>query len=222
MPMNLLSAFTVVLASLMPSLSRAAPGPIATAKFDFQGDYTWSSFPAVPSEKTGWPEGVTNRSYPWMHVKTPQTRRICVWRDIGKSRFGSDPSIQPDSILLSCTFGPKTSIEAPETLEGMLRDYLNVQIVWIWRDARYVLSRVNVDLSVNGVWYISHNAERDIPQIKLETDTVEFPSSHNNPIPFALQVALSARLNSGEPQESPVLHFAFTGTAEPIPDWVNY
>src|SRR5690242_3562458 len=76
----------------------ASPAPIATVKFDVKGKHEWYSFPPIPKETVDWPERNANKTFPWINVKTPTTRHLCVWRDIGRTESSRDPKVKPDVV----------------------------------------------------------------------------------------------------------------------------
>lgn len=198
-----------------------APPPIATVTFDFAGEHRWYSFPPIERAKLDWPERLANRTYPWINVKTPRTRYLCVWRDIGKTQFSRDPKVRPDSVFLTCSFGPNDTLPVAETLTD-LKERVTIRFGWSLEQNSYKLSRLEVEVVTKDGRYRSQNLQADILQVSFQKEEVQFPATHSDPMRFDLRIALPKRTNSLQQQTTPVVDFAFVGTAEPRPRWLNY
>lgn len=198
---------------------------VAQAKHDFNGNFELFSYQASPAEELGQAELIAKKQYGKLQseVKSPSTMFMCLWRNTGYNRLDGD---RPAEIFLTCLFAP-TPVKASRSLVENAKIYntidrANLKAMWKLKGQNYHLSRFELEILANGQRYHSQNLETDIAQIQVIEAEMAFPKSRGDPFQFNLQTKLPYRLNSGDAQRDPIVSIFLSGTAEPIPDWVNY
>jgi hypothetical protein len=179
----------------------------------------------VPADAEGQAETIAKHQYGELlsNIKSPLTMFTCVWRDINDQK--SDRA-KPSKIFLSCNSAtsyietPKSLIEAAELFNKTNRSTLRAE--WQLESGSYRISRFEIEILANGKMYRSQNLATDMSQIRVAQSKMVFPQNARDSFAFDLQSKLPFRQNSAEKQGDPIVSISVSGTAEPIPIWMNY
>ena len=198
---------------------------IARISHDFSGSHELFSYRAKPSDGTADAEAISKKLYGRLaaNLKSPSTMFMCTWRHPGGRRSSGN---RPSEIFLACSFGPKP-IKSPKSLVKAANlyntiDRANLKANWQLENGHYLLSRFEVEIQANGKSYRSQNLAADMEQVHVIQDDMKFPENDESAFQFNLQSKLSRRQNSGNAQSEPIVDISISGTAEPIPNWLNY
>ena len=225
-PKTVKAVITPVIATIvLTGCGQAKPPIVAKMSHNFNGNFELYSFQAKPSEEIGQAEAIAKKQYGNIlsDVKSPLTRFMCLWRN---TKSGAPDGDVPEHIFLTCSFSsefvasPKSLVEMAELYNRFDRG--NLKAKWELKNENYRLTRFEVELSAAGKSYRSQNLAKDMSQVKVDQSELNFPKDANQPFSFVLNSELPFRHNSGEKQNNPIVSMSFSGTAEPVPDWVNY
>ena len=198
---------------------------VAQAKHDFNGNFDLFSYKAKPSEDLGQAESIAKNQYGDIlsKIRSPSTMFMCVWRDTSHTKLDSD---RPLEIFLSCSFAPTPVKHSGSLLENAhifnTIDRANLKAMWKREAGNYHLARFELEILADGQSFRSQNSGADITQIQVIETEMAFPQNISEPFRFNLKSNLPFRKKSGSLQRDPTVSISLFGTAEPIPDWINY
>lgn len=198
---------------------------VAKIKHDFNSSYELTSYKAEPKSKVGQAEKLAQNQYGSLlsNIKSPQTIFMCLWRNTDVSEPRSN---RPNVIFLSCNFAASpvensgSLVEMAELYNTIDRALLTAQ--WELKSDNYVLSRFELEIQADGKSYRSQNFRDNMREITVVQADMAFPKNANDSFHFRLTSKLPFRQNNSDKQGAPIVSISASGTAEPIPNWVNY
>lgn len=224
-PIRLQSSAIVICLLVFSACGREDDDIVARINHNFSGNHELYSYRAMPLKELGQGEAVAKKMYGEIlsKVKSPSKMFLCVWRDVGRKKL---PGHRPTRIFLSCSFGPEP-IKKPTSLVEIAKIYnaidrASLKATWKLENENYVISRFEVEIIANKQSYRSQNLADDMEDIQVTEKDIEFPKDEESAFQFNLQSQLPQRRNSGDEQKSPIVSIVFSGSAEPMPRWLNY
>lgn len=197
---------------------------VAQARHDFGEGAKLISFQAEPLEAFAQAEQLAQGTFGDFvaEIRTPATPFICTWRDL--DHFNA--TVRPLEPFLVCSFSPEfiatrgSLLEMAQVYNTVDRAHLRAS--WRLEGDDYTLQRFAVELLSGGQTFRSINIEDEIHDVQIFADELEFPESSEDMLRFTLRSQVPGRYNSSDEPGEPLVTVMFSGTAEPIPNWVNY
>lgn len=199
---------------------------IASFEHDLGERDALHSYLPKPSEMTRQADLISERMYGFK-TKSPRTPYICVWRDTGRPG-AKDDDLPPKEVFLTCVFGASPWTPPPSLLEESAqrhrRDEAVLTIQWDRDGDSYRMSRFDVEIRdpEARVQFRSRNFGTDLAAIGIRRAEIDFPKSRSGRVKFEVSALVPQRQNQGQPLGKDKVTLTASGTAVPIPTWLNY
>jgi len=205
-----------------------APDEVATFQHDFGTGGTLRAY-AAAADGQRQADQVATRAY-GTQTQSPRTPYLCVWRDTGPGRFRAAGGA-PTELFLTCVFGSDAWTPPPNLLQEAearaRRDEAVLRAQWRRNGSSWPLTRLEVEIHRGtnpdpDARFRSVHFEDELAAVTLRESEIAFPASAKDPVRFRIVASLPRRRNRGEPVSAPAVALTIAGTAQPMPDWMNY
>lgn len=159
-------------------------------------------------------------------VRSPATPYISIWRSEFSPRMDADNA--PKKVYLNAIFGtdpwhpPVSLVEHAELRQR--RDELSFSAVWDVEGSDPVLERFAIEIRSDAghTHFRSMHADENARKLDIVWGSLHLPAHGADHLSYNARVVMPERYNFREELRSRRVEVTLTGSAGPIPDWVNY
>lgn len=201
------------------------PVCIASCTHDLGGTERLFAYTPVPDERIHQGEALAIQTF-GIPVRSPVTPYVSIWRSENSLRM--DASTPPEQVFLTAIFGsepwrpPTGLVEQAE--QRQRRSELVLGALWNLVSGEPVLERFSVEIRASGghVTFRSMHGKGDLSDLDIAWGVLHLPANGAESLAFNARVVMPERYNVGEALRGRRVEVTLTGSAVPIPDWVNY
>lgn len=198
---------------------------IASCTHDLKGGMRLFSYAPSADTRIHQGEALAIKTF-GIPVRSPITPYISVWRSECSPRM--DEHTAPKKIQLNAIFGtdpwhpPVSLVEHAELRQR--RNELAFTAIWDVSDGHPVLERFAVEIRADGghTHFRSMHSDDNARNLDIAWGSLHLPSHGRDAISYNLRAVMPERYNLNEDIRSHRVEVTLTGSAGPIPDWVNY
>lgn len=198
---------------------------IASCTHNLAGETRLYSYAPTADTRIHQGEALANNTF-GIAVQSPLTPYFSVWR----SEFppGMDARTAPKKVYLNAIFGtdpwhpPVSLVEHAEIRQR--RDEVIFAAVWDVYGVEPVLERFAVEIRAEGghTHFRSMHDNENARMLDIAWGSLHLPAHGTDAVSFNLRAVMPERYNFREDLRSRRVEVVLTGSAGPIPGWVNY
>lgn len=218
-------SFMIAWLAYNPSWSQESERALSQLQHNFNGQYQLYSYPARPSSEVHQPDVLAQKTYGVLQSKvmSPTTMFICLWRDLDLQNDVDNP---PSEIFIACTYAPRY-VENPKSFVQQAElfstiDNANLKATWKRDGEDYRLIRFDVDINAGGDGFHYRSSEADLMTFEFPDGGMKFPDRKNDDFEFSVHGRLPCLQWGCNTRSDGFVSVSASGTAEPMPDWINY
>lgn len=198
---------------------------IASCEHDFEGGARLYAYRPVASDTVRGGEALAIRTF-GIPVLSPETPYIAVWRSENSLTMNAESS--PKNVFLTCAFGAEAWSPPTDLVQHAEQRNRRAEVVirlnWECNGATPELDRFEAEIRAQGGEHSfrSINFGDNARALDIQWGALQLPGNGAQDIAFNCRVLLPERFNRGEPRGDRNVELTLTGSAVPIPRWVNY
>ncbi|WP_369025260.1 hypothetical protein [Qipengyuania sp. RANM35] len=198
---------------------------IASCTHDLGGETRLFSYAPVADTRIHQGEAMAIKAF-GIPVRSPLTPYISVWHSEFSPRM--DAHTPPKKVYLNAIFGddpwhpPASLVEHAELRQR--RDELIFAAVWAVDGADPVLERFAVEIRADGghTHFRSMHDDENARMLDIAWGSLHLPAHGADNVSFNLRAVMPERYNFREDLRGRRVEVNLTGSAGPIPGWINY